>query len=95
MYTQRHTHVKKVLYASGALLLCMLVVPTPAHAYLDPGTGSFIIQILLATVAGIGYLVRVFWNGIKNFFTSLFSRGKKPVETDGAHNHDEAQKGNS
>ena len=36
--------------------------------YLDPGTGSFIIQILLAGLLGIGVAVKVYWNKIRDFF---------------------------
>jgi hypothetical protein len=36
--------------------------------YLDPGTGSFIIQILLAGLLGLGVAVKVYWNKIVKFF---------------------------
>lgn len=36
--------------------------------YLDPGTGSFIIQLLLAGLIGIGVAVKVYWNKIETFF---------------------------
>ncbi len=36
--------------------------------YLDPGTGSFIIQILLAGLLGIGVAVKVYWKKIVSFF---------------------------
>lgn len=37
--------------------------------YLDPGTGSMLIQILLATLLGAGVAIRIFWRNIKAFFT--------------------------
>jgi len=37
--------------------------------YLDPGTGSFIIQILLAGLLGLGVAVKVYWNKIRDFFS--------------------------
>lgn len=36
--------------------------------YLDPGTGSFIIQILLAGLLGIGVAVKVYWKKIMTYF---------------------------
>lgn len=36
--------------------------------YLDPGTGSFIIQILLAGLLGIGVAVKIYWKKIVAFF---------------------------
>lgn len=38
------------------------------HPYLDPGSGSFIIQILIASLLGIGLAVRTYWSKIKARF---------------------------
>lgn len=46
----------------------------PEH-YLDPGSGSLIIQIVLAAVMGAGVAIGVFWRNIKAFFT-----GKKVTQ---------------
>lgn len=36
------------------LILMVCLAPlTPAYAYLDPGTGSFILQLLFGGVAGV------------------------------------------
>lgn len=35
------------------------------HAYLDPGTGSMLLQGLLATVVGTFAVIRVYWSRIK------------------------------
>jgi hypothetical protein len=37
--------------------------------YLDPGSGSLLIQLILAALLGIGVAVRIFWRNIKAFFT--------------------------
>ena len=36
------------------LLLTFILLPAPALAYLDPGTGSFVIQGIIAVVVGAG-----------------------------------------
>jgi len=51
---------------------CALVVPFSAYAYLDPGTGSFIIQIIIAAVATAAISVKVFWQKIKELFSRFF-----------------------
>ena len=59
-----------------SLILAMLlvfVVASPAHAYLDPGTGSQIFQILLAVFVGGLFSLKVFWGRIKEYFSSLGS----------------------
>ena len=47
-------------------------------AYLDPGSGSFLIQILIAALLGIGIAVRASWGKIKK----LFRKGQADDQTD-------------
>ena len=54
--------------------------PTDAHAYLDPGTGSMILQGILGSLLLIGGGISIFWRK----FTSLFSRSSKKSSQDGA-----------
>jgi len=51
-----------------------LVLPGDVHAYLDPGTGSFMIQILIGAVLGNIYFIRLYWAKLKQFVMSLFSK---------------------
>jgi hypothetical protein len=53
-----------------AVLLC--VSPTLAFAYLDPGTGSLLIQAAIGALAAI----TVFWGNLKVYVRSFFSRGE-------------------
>ena len=39
--------------------------PTP---YLDPGSGSFLIQLAIAALLGLGIAVRASWGKIKGWF---------------------------
>ncbi|HDQ35108.1 MAG TPA: hypothetical protein ENN14_02210 [Chloroflexi bacterium] len=50
-------------------MLLSLLVPRPVLAYLDPGTGSYIIQLLIGAAVGLGFLIKVNWNRIKAFFS--------------------------
>ena len=38
------------------------------HPYLDPGSGSFLIQILIAALLGVGIAFRASWGKIRRFF---------------------------
>jgi len=49
----------------------------PAHAYLDPGTGSYILQVLAAGVLGGLFAVKTFWRQITTFLMDIFSRKKE------------------
>ena len=44
------------------LITCL--VPPPAMAYIDPGTGSFILQGILAAVVGISVALKIYWRKI-------------------------------
>jgi len=48
-----------------------------AHAYIDPGTGSYVLQIIIGVALGAAFAVKVFWLRIKGFFGSLVSRKPK------------------
>jgi hypothetical protein len=37
-------------------------------AYLDPGSGSFLIQLLIAALLGAGIALRASWGKVKTFF---------------------------
>jgi len=43
--------------------------------YLDPGSGSYLISILIATIAGVFIYLATYWRKVKAFFARLF--GKK------------------
>lgn len=39
-----------------------------ARAYLDPGAGSMVLQLLLGGTAGAIVIVKLYWQKIKSFF---------------------------
>lgn len=57
------------------LLILLFHFPRDAQAYLDPGTGSYILQIALAAIFGGLLAIKLFWSRIKNFLKSKF-KGK-------------------
>ncbi|MFB3045154.1 MAG: hypothetical protein ACE10A_02410 [Acidiferrobacterales bacterium] len=64
--------------ARGLMAVACLTVlyASPAHAYLDPGTGSIILQGLLAGIAAAMAAAGLYWARVKNFFSSVFSSKK-------------------
>jgi hypothetical protein len=59
------------------LAICLLGIPRDAFAYLDPGTGSYIFQLLIAGLLGALFAIKVFWIRIKTFLAGLFSKKNK------------------
>ncbi len=46
------------------LILVALFLPLPSLAYIDPGGGSYIAQILIAFLLGAAYILKSFWRKI-------------------------------
>jgi len=57
-------------------LIIYLCLPKDAFAYLDPGTGSMLLQGLLAGVMVVCTALGIFWRRIKDFFYRRISRKK-------------------
>ena len=57
-------------------LALTLVLVQPARAYIDPGSGSYVFQILIATAIGLAYSIRLYWDRLKSFIASVIA--KKP-----------------
>lgn len=43
----------------------LLLVFTSAHAYLDPGTGSMMLQVILGGIAAVGVAVKLYWHKLR------------------------------
>ncbi|HAR98662.1 MAG TPA: hypothetical protein DCS11_07205 [Syntrophus sp. (in: bacteria)] len=60
-------------------MLCVLLCLSPGDAfgYIDPGGGSYALQLLLAGLFGALFALKVFWKSVKAAILGWFSRGKK------------------
>jgi hypothetical protein len=71
-----HSHVRNASNLSKATIIAaaLLAWTAPAYAYLDPTTGSILLQGLLAGVAGVMVVGRLYWARLKAFFRKLAGR---------------------
>lgn len=51
--------------------------------YIDPGSGSYILQMIIAAVLGVSFFFKNFWYNVKAFFTGKKMK-KKEEEKDQA-----------
>jgi hypothetical protein len=51
-----------------SISLIIFLLPVRLFAYLDPGTGSFVFQILIASVLTGLYIIKTYWKKIKFLF---------------------------
>jgi len=47
------------------LLVFLSLFTSNAWAYLDPGTGSMLLQVILGGVAAVGVAIKIFWYRIR------------------------------
>ena len=62
--------------------LIYLIFPQHAHAYLDPGTGSYLFQLLIAGLLGSLFFLKTIIRKIKAMFEGINSRKVKQESDD-------------
>lgn len=45
--------------------ILLLLVFTSAHGYLDPGTGSMMLQVILGGIAAVGVAIKLYWHKLR------------------------------
>lgn len=60
------------------LLLAVNIAKT--YAYIDPGTGSYLLQIIAAVLFASGLTIKIFWGKIKAFFSKSKPEGEHKNE---------------
>jgi hypothetical protein len=56
------------------------ISPEKNTAYLDPGSGSFIFQLIIASLVGGAFIVKTYWKRITGYIQKLVSRHPKDGE---------------
>lgn len=58
-------------------LVVLLFFPSNnAYAYLDPGTGSIILQAIFGLIAAIGAYITLFWRKFKDLIRKILKKKK-------------------
>lgn len=70
--------LKKKARLGLLVFLCLLFLCRDAHAYIDPATGSYITQIIIAVVVGGLFVIKQHYAKIKDLVRNLMSKWKKP-----------------
>ena len=64
------------------LPLCMIfllsngIFISNAFAYIDPGSGSIVLQMLVGALVGMGIAIKVYWQQMKNKFSDALRHKK-------------------
>ena len=57
----------------------LLLLTGNVYAYLDPGTGSMLLQVILGGVAAVGVIIKLYWYKLIAIFGI---KKKEPVESE-------------
>ena len=47
------------------IAILMLLIFADAEAYLDPGTGSMLLQVILGGIAAVGVALKLYWHRLR------------------------------
>lgn len=62
------------------ILIPVVLSPSLAHAYLDAGTGSYIVQVTVGVIFGATYTLKTYSGKIVQFFKNKRLAKNKPEE---------------
>jgi hypothetical protein len=64
---------------STLFFLILILFSRESEAYIDPGSGSYVLQLIVASFFAIVFTLKVFWRNIKAFFSG--AGGKKQIDS--------------
>ena len=68
------TLLKRNFMNKLVIILTLSFFSNLVYAYLDPGSGSIIIQAIIGAIASALFFVKMFWFKIKKFIINIFNK---------------------
>lgn len=65
-----------------AVFVLLIATSTQAHAYIDAGSGSYMLQMSLAGILAVVYVIKLSWQRLKEFVVRPFL-GHRPSRISG------------
>ena len=68
----RKMHFARIWVLLSLILLFVCLAPLHrAHAYVDPGTGNYLLQLIVAGMFGALFAIKIFWARLKGAWGSV------------------------
>ena len=61
------------------IVIAAQILLRPA-SYLDPGSGSYLLQLLIAGALGALFALRLYWDRVRKFISNIFNRSQDDEE---------------
>lgn len=59
------------------LAAACLFFPVYSYGYIDPGTGSYVFQVIVAAFVAVSFAVKVYWRKIRGLIAGIFAKKGK------------------
>ncbi len=59
------------------IILFLIILIRPVYAYMDPGSLTILLQVIISGIVGGIVYIKLFSNKIKNYFSKIFIKSKK------------------
>lgn len=69
-----------ILSILASLFVFTALVPKTTYAYVDSGTGSYVVQVVIATILGGMFAVKMYWKKMRSFVEKFFSKNDNEKE---------------
>lgn len=83
--------MKKVKNLIVPAFFIVIFSPIQAHAYLDAGSGSIVVQAIIAVFAGAAFAIKIYWRKLRYFFSKNKRAKTEKVEETKEENHGSEQ----
>jgi hypothetical protein len=74
--TSRVKGAKKYVRIIFVIGVATLWFNSPAYAYINPGIGSILLQMLLGGLVGLAIVLKLYWAQVKKVFQNPFSKNR-------------------
>jgi len=71
---------RRIMHCSPFVVFGVLFLVRPAYGYIDPGTGSYVLQTLLGLLLTVAYTMKIYWRQIAGFFRYRLGRKRRAGE---------------
>ena len=70
-------YLKDIAYFVIMFAVIQILAPENAYAYLDPGAGSYIYQVMIAFIVGLVFTFKQFYSRLKGLLTQAVLWGRR------------------
>ena len=67
-----------IMFKLMSFFIMFFFYPSLSYAYLDPGTGSILLQAILGGIAVAFVSIQIWWHKLKLFLTKILKKFKQP-----------------